>query len=49
MLGRGAFGKVSLGMHKLTRKLIAIKCINKSFLSEEKQKLKIMHEVGLLL
>ena len=49
MLGRGAFGKVSLGMHKLTRKLIAIKCINKSFLSEEKQRLKIMHEVGLLL
>jgi serine/threonine protein kinase len=29
MLGRGAFGKVSLGMHKLSRKLVAIKCINK--------------------
>ena len=28
MLGRGAFGKVNLGMHKLTRKLIAIKSIN---------------------
>jgi serine/threonine protein kinase len=49
MLGRGAFGKVSLGMHKLTRKLIAIKSINKEYLSEEKQRAKIMHEVGLLL
>ena len=28
MLGRGAFGKVNLGMQKLTRKLIAIKSIN---------------------
>lgn len=28
MLGRGAFGKVNLGMHKMTRKLIAIKSIN---------------------
>jgi serine/threonine protein kinase len=36
MLGRGAFGKVNLGMHKLTRKLIAIKSINKEYLSEEK-------------
>lgn len=36
MLGKGAFGKVSLGMHKLTRKLVAIKSINKEYLSEEK-------------
>lgn len=49
MLGRGAFGKVSLGMHKLTRKLIAIKSINKEYLSEEKQKNKVMHEVSILL
>jgi serine/threonine protein kinase len=49
MLGRGAFGKVNLGMHKLTRKLIAIKSINKEYLSEEKQRSKIMHEVSLLL
>ena len=49
MLGRGAFGKVNLGMHKLTRKLIAIKSINKEYLSEEKQRNKIMHEVGILL
>jgi len=49
MLGRGAFGKVNLGMHKLTRKLIAIKSINKEYLSEEKQRSKIMHEVSILL
>lgn len=49
MLGRGAFGKVCLGMHKLTRKLVAIKSINKEYLSEEKQKNKVMHEVGILL
>lgn len=48
MLGRGAFGKVCLGMHKLTRKLVAIKSINKEYLSEEKQKNKVMHEVGIL-
>lgn len=49
MLGRGAFGKVNLGMHKLTRKLIAIKSINKEYLSEEKQRNKVMHEVNILL
>jgi len=36
MLGKGAFGKVSLAMHKLTRKLVAVKAINKEYLSEEK-------------
>jgi serine/threonine protein kinase len=36
MLGRGAFGKVNLGMHKLTRKLVAVKSINKEYLAEEK-------------
>ena len=49
MLGRGAFGKVSMGMHKLSRKLVALKSINKEFMSNEKQKSKIMHEVGILL
>jgi serine/threonine protein kinase len=27
MLGKGAFGKVSLGLHRLTRRLVAIKSI----------------------
>ena len=29
MLGRGAFGKVNLGLHRLTRKLVAIKSTDK--------------------
>ena len=49
MLGRGAFGKVNLGMHKLTRKLVAIKSINQEYLTDDKQRSKIMHEVGILL
>ena len=36
MLGRGAFGKVSLGMHKLSRKLVALKCINNEFMTDDK-------------
>jgi serine/threonine protein kinase len=49
MLGRGAFGKVTLGMHKLCRKLVALKSINKEFMSDDRQKSKIMHEVSILL
>ena len=49
MLGRGAFGKVNLGMQKLTRKLVAIKSINQEYLTDDKQRSKIMHEVGILL
>lgn len=49
MLGRGAFGKVTLGMHKLCRKLVALKSINKEFMSDDRQKSKIMHEVNILL
>jgi serine/threonine protein kinase len=35
MLGKGAFGKVTLGLHRLTRKLVAIKSINMDFMKEE--------------
>lgn len=35
MLGRGAFGKVNLAMHKLVRKLVAIKSLNKECLTDE--------------
>ena len=49
MLGRGAFGKVTLGMHKLCRRLVALKSINKEFMTDEKQKSKVMHEVNILL
>jgi serine/threonine protein kinase len=34
MLGRGAFGKVNLAMHKLVRKLVALKSLNKSILND---------------
>jgi len=36
MLGRGAFGKVNLAMHKLVRKLVALKSLNKSELTDKK-------------
>ncbi len=35
MLGRGAFGKVNLAMHKLVRKLAAIKSLNKEYLTND--------------
>ena len=49
MLGRGAFGKVNLAMHKLVRKLVALKSLNKECLTDEIQKQKLMKEVNLLL
>jgi serine/threonine protein kinase len=42
MLGRGAFGKVNLAMHKMTRKLVAIKSLNKQYLSDDKNKKKVL-------
>jgi calcium-dependent protein kinase len=48
MLGKGAFGKVNLGLHRLTRKLCAIKSINMDFMKEESQKKKIMNEINIL-
>ena len=38
MLGRGAFGKVNLAMHKLVRKLVALKSLNKQMLNDKDQK-----------
>ena len=49
MLGRGAFGKVNLAMHKLSRKLVAMKSLTKAFLTDEGQKSKLLREVNLLL
>ena len=48
MLGRGAFGRVSIGMHKLARKLVALKCINKEYFEDERSKQKVMQEEALL-
>ena len=47
-MGRGAFGKVNLGLHILTGRLVAIKSFNKSVISNEKSKKKILHEVNLM-
>jgi len=35
MIGQGAFGKVSLGIHKLTGKYVAIKSIAKADMQNE--------------
>ncbi len=49
VLGRGAFGKVTLALHKLSEQLVAIKSISKEFLkNEEDQKKKLMQEVAIL-
>jgi serine/threonine protein kinase len=36
MLGKGAFGRVNLAMHRLTDKLVAVKSINKQFVTSSK-------------
>ena len=41
LLGKGAFGKVHLGMHKVVRKLVAIKAMNKEYLNDEKARRKL--------
>ena len=49
MLGKGAFGRVNLALHKLCSSLVAVKSINKHFLSEdESSKRKVMQEVLIL-
>ncbi len=48
VLGKGAFGKVNLALHKLTQRFAAVKSINKQYLSEETQTKKVMQEVVIL-
>lgn len=49
MLGKGAFGRVNLAIHKLTEQLVAVKSINKHFLTEDEgSKKKVMQEVLIL-
>jgi NUAK family SNF1-like kinase len=48
MLGKGAFGKVSLGLHRLTRRLVAIKAINMDFMKDESSKKKMSNEISIL-
>lgn len=47
-IGKGAFGKVTLGIHKLTGKYVAIKTIDKVLIKDEFSKRKIFQEVYIL-
>ena len=48
LLGKGAFGKVNLGLHTLTGRLVAIKSINKEKIKNERQKQKIKQETTIM-
>ena len=48
VIGRGAFGKVNIGLNILTGRIVAIKSFNKSNLSNEKAKKKILYETNLM-
>lgn len=48
MLGKGAFGKVHLCIHKLTEKLVAIKSLNRSYLESKYNSSKLQNEIALL-
>lgn len=48
LLGRGAFGKVRLGLHKLTGKLVALKSMQKAVLTSEESQKKAMQEFNAL-
>ena len=48
MVGRGAFGKVNIGLNILTGRIVAIKSFNKKNISNEKAKRKILYETNLM-
>jgi len=48
LLGRGSFGKVNLALHKLSRKIVAVKSINKVLYAEEEFQKKINNEHNIL-
>lgn len=47
-MGKGAFGKVNLAIHRLSGKFVALKSINKQFLNQEQSKRKVMQEFNIL-
>ena len=47
LIGKGSFGKVYLGLQKLTNRLVAIKCLEKQYFIDEVTKSKIKSEVGI--
>ena len=48
ILGRGAFGKVNLCVHKLSGKLVAIKSLRKEYLEDNDNNTKLQYEISLL-
>jgi 5'-AMP-activated protein kinase catalytic alpha subunit len=48
LIGKGAFGKVTLGIHKLSGKYVAIKTVDKSLMKDDYQRKKVLQEVHLL-
>ena len=48
MLGRGAFGKVRLCVHKLSGKMVAIKSLPKDYLKRDNNNNKLKNEISLL-
>ena len=48
VIGKGAFGKVNLGLHILTGRIVAIKSFNKTKINNEKDRNKIMNEIKLM-
>jgi serine/threonine protein kinase len=48
LIGKGAFGKVLLGVHKLTGKYVAIKTIDKAYMKNEFSRNKVLQEVYIL-
>ena len=48
LIGKGAFGKVNLGLHILTGRIVAIKSFNIKKLKNERAKAKIYHEINLI-
>ena len=48
LIGKGAFGKVNLGLHILTGRIVAIKSFNKKSLRKEGAKKKIYTEIKLM-
>lgn len=41
LIGKGAFGKVTLGVHKLTGKYVAIKTIDKNYMKDDYSRRKV--------
>jgi len=48
VIGKGAFGKVNLAIHRLTGKFVALKSINKTFMRDENSLKKVRQEYNIL-